>query len=127
MLIKLFPIFFLKSSLRIPKPVLSHNRKNDEKQEIRDSDRAKIAQLMPLDLWLYEYATRLFKARWNHVVNGTFIEPKIAPFPEVTCSSTRYLFGCKNGEFAPFISPATPKLYLKNFKRFFNATSLQFP
>ena len=109
------------------KPNLSHARKNDLKREILDTDREKIEKLMPLDLWLYEYATRLFDARWHHMTNGKFIEPDIPPFPTLTCFSTRFMFGCKNDEFSPFLSPVTPKRYLSNFRKFFTETNLHLP
>jgi hypothetical protein len=37
----------------------------------------------PSDLWLYEYAQRLFEARWDYFVNGNeYVHPELPPLPD---------------------------------------------
>ena len=43
----------------------------------------KIKQYVPKDLWLYEYAKRLFEARWEYFAgNCTYIPPELPPLPD---------------------------------------------
>ena len=39
----------------------------------------KVEKYLPKDLWLYEYATRLFEARWNYFMgnNCTYVPPEL--------------------------------------------------
>jgi len=43
----------------------------------------KIKKYVPKDLWLYEYAKRLFQARWNYFMgsNCTYVSPELPPLP----------------------------------------------
>ncbi len=47
---------------------------------------AKVREYLPQDLWLYEYAQRLFEARWDYFTNangnGTYIHPQLPPLPK---------------------------------------------
>jgi hypothetical protein len=45
----------------------------------------KIARYVPKDLWLYEYATRLFEARYSYLVGGggcADVPPALPPLPD---------------------------------------------
>lgn len=45
-------------------------------------ERAFVESLMPMDVWLYKYAQRLFERRWAHLVLGhEFVLPHMPPFP----------------------------------------------
>jgi hypothetical protein len=55
----------------------------------------EIASLMPQDLWLYEFAKRLFEARWSkYKTGGVYTAPERPPLPEMTCISTRFELNC---------------------------------
>eukprot|EP00980_Cylindrotheca_fusiformis_P012765 scaffold3120_cov73-Cylindrotheca_fusiformis.AAC.1 len=45
-----------------------------------------IAKYVPADLWLYEYAKRLFEARYDHFINGIneYVHPELPPLPNFT-------------------------------------------
>lgn len=68
-------------------PVLP--KKNKAKRKYPDpSDEIKleIEKLLPSDMWLYEFAKRLFDARWNYVMqlNGQhkYVPPILPPLPQ---------------------------------------------
>ena len=38
---------------------------------------------VPKDMWLYEYAKRLFEARWDYFNGkGSYIHPQLPPLPD---------------------------------------------
>ena len=41
----------------------------------------RIESLIPMDMWLYAYAKRIFQARWNFFKTGIYIQPDYPPFP----------------------------------------------
>jgi len=42
-----------------------------------------IERYLPQDIWLYQYAQRLFEARWNYFIeNQTYVHPEMPPFPD---------------------------------------------
>ena len=41
----------------------------------------KIENLIPMDMWLYKYAQRLFQARWKWFKTGIYLEPTYPPYP----------------------------------------------
>lgn len=44
---------------------------------------AEIESHLPGDLWLYEYATRLFEARWTHATtDAPYAHPDLPPLPD---------------------------------------------
>eukprot|EP00980_Cylindrotheca_fusiformis_P012767 scaffold3120_cov73-Cylindrotheca_fusiformis.AAC.3 len=50
-----------------------------------DIEQKMIAEYVPADLWLYEYAKRLFEARYDHFINGNeYIHPELPPLPNFT-------------------------------------------
>jgi hypothetical protein len=77
----------------------SNDRKKNKKRKVTKEDGLKrnniqhqhqtstlveeIAKYIPMDIWLYEYATRLFDARYDYFVNGgcTYIPPELPPLP----------------------------------------------
>ena len=43
----------------------------------------RIAKYVPKDMWLYEYARRLFDARYDHFVLGcAYVPPELPPLPD---------------------------------------------
>ncbi|KAL3784692.1 hypothetical protein ACHAW5_002870 [Stephanodiscus triporus] len=43
----------------------------------------RIAKYVPKDMWLYEYARRLFEARYDHFVMGcAYVPPELPPLPD---------------------------------------------
>lgn len=64
---------------------------------VEEEQRNELASLMPQDIWLYEYAKRLFEARWNRYKTGIYKSPERPPFPNVTCISTRSELNCTSG------------------------------
>jgi len=58
---------------------------------------------MPMDLWLYEYAQRLFNARYEFFKTGKVAIPERPKFPKITCRSTRYILMCSDGPYAPLL------------------------
>ena len=86
------------------------NAKNKKgpKSTVTDEERNALAILMPQDMWLYEYAKRLFEAKWEFYKTGeAFKAPELPALPEISCSSTRFTLNCTSGPFAGnFQSPA---------------------
>ena len=44
-----------------------------------------IESYLPQDMWLYEYAKRLFEARWNYFAGeskGVYVHPELPPLPD---------------------------------------------
>ena len=65
-------------------------------------DREILESLMPMDIWLYNYAELLFEARWQQYKTGIYREPELPHFPEINCRSTRYILACnKNAQLGP--------------------------
>ena len=57
-----------------------------------------LASLMPRDLWLYEYAKRLFEARYRAMKTGEFVQPNRLPLPNTwSCTSTPKHLECCEG------------------------------
>lgn len=68
-------------------PVLP--KRNSAKKQYDDPSKELkllIEQQLPKDMWLYEFALRLFEARWNYVmqVNGQneYVPPELPPLPD---------------------------------------------
>jgi len=59
--------------------------------------------LMPLDMWLYEYALNIFNARLHYLSTGENITPAMPPSPHVFCKSTRYILACSDGPLGAFV------------------------
>ena len=72
-------------------------------------DQKILESLMPMDLWLYNYAKLLFEARWQQYKTGIFREPELPPFPEMNCKSTRHILACNEK------SPLGPLFHTWNF------------
>ena len=73
-------------------------------------DRKILESLMPMDLWLYNYAKLLFEARWQQYKTGIFREPELPQFPEMNCKSTRHILACNEK------SPLGPLYHTWNFR-----------
>ena len=86
---------------------LAHANKTPH-ADITAEDRAILESLMPIDLWIYEYAKTLFDARWEQYKTGVYRDPKMPPFPQINCKSTRYILAC-NGK-----SPLGPLYHVWN-------------
>ena len=78
-------------------------------QNITLDDRKILESLMPMDLWLYNYAKLLFEARWQQYKTGIYREPELPTFPEMNCKSTRHILACNKK------SPLGPSYHTWNF------------
>ena len=48
-----------------------------------EETKKKISKFVPKDIWLYEYAKRLFEARWNYYIgNCPYVSPELPPLPD---------------------------------------------
>ena len=85
------------------KLVISHKKKQKDsvtKMGPSPEEKKALALLMPQDLWLYEYARRLFFARWDGFKYNNYTEPDFPPLPfPLTCISTRVELNCTSGPF----------------------------
>ena len=75
------------------KIVLAEINKTPHSQ-ISARDHDILQALMPMDIWLYNYAKLLFEARWQQYKTGVYVEPELPPFPDINCKSTRYILAC---------------------------------
>ena len=63
---------------------MPHKRKNEKLKKFSSQEIDKrIESLIPMDMWLYEYAKRLFQARWNFFKTGIFIRPSHPQLPGI--------------------------------------------
>ena len=62
----------------LPKANSGHN-----KVQTHNETTKKIESYLPQDMWLYEYAKRLFEARWEYYFagDGTYTHPELPPLP----------------------------------------------
>ena len=79
--------------------------------EISAEEEQILKSLMPMDLWLYDYAKLLFEARWKHYKTGMYEDPELPPFPEPACKSTRFILACNK------MSPIGPLYHVWNISR----------
>ena len=58
-------------------------KRSNKQQQQQSSLEEEIAKYTPMDIWLYEYAIRLFDARYDYFVNGgcTYVPPELPPLP----------------------------------------------
>lgn len=82
-------------SLTLPKS--NSNRAPSAKPSAESVE--KLESLMPQDMWVYEYAKRVFEARWEYFKTGSFKPPNRPPFPKVQCRSTRFILKCTGGPY----------------------------
>jgi len=48
-----------------------------------EETKKKISKFVPKDIWLYEYAKRLFQARWNYYIEKCpYVSPELPPLPD---------------------------------------------
>ena len=84
-----------------------HGNKNSDYPEPTQEEIMKLKQLMPLDLFIYEYVKRLFDHRWRAYlkekskkqyeelrVNGNAMGTLSLPDTIHGCVSTRSIFSC---------------------------------
>ena len=58
------------------------NKASNENTLLNDEiDRKKLEWLMPYDLWLYNYATELLKAKWSFYITCVMEMPDRPPYP----------------------------------------------
>lgn len=97
--------------LRLPMlPKVNANRQSSPKPTV--FEKASLASLMPRDLWLYEYGSRLFEARYQAMLTGTFLPPERPPFPKMwscTSSQSRVELNCTEGPLKGFQRLATTR------------------
>ena len=71
------------------------NKHKDGNNEVRK----KLAELMPFDLWMYDYALHVFEARWKHYLGHKDVKvPEPPDLPDIKCKSTVTTFICENAE-----------------------------
>ena len=71
---------------------------NEHKSE-NNVVRKKLAELMPFDLWMYDYAVQVFEARWKHYLGNKDVKVPVPPhLPEMKCTSTMTTIICENAE-----------------------------
>ena len=61
-----------------------------------------VKNLIPIDIWLYDYAKRLHKARVLYSKTGFYHEPELLPLPEQKCEHFRYSIACIDPEFVHY-------------------------
>ena len=73
---------------------------NINKHKVENNEaRKKLAELMPLDLWMYGYALQVFEARWKHYLGHKGVKVPVPPdLPEMKCTSTVTSVICENAE-----------------------------
>ena len=60
---------------------MPHKRKTENVTNFSTQEIEKrIESLIPMDMWLYEYAKRIFQARWKFFKTGIYIQPSYPPF-----------------------------------------------
>ena len=74
----------------------SNTGKKHQKKIVSDKTRQIIENLIPQDMWLYEYAKLLFEARYNLFKSGVWVEPELPAFPQLNCQTSRYILRCMN-------------------------------
>ena len=84
-----------KNPLKLPQS----NKGKIKHPDITQVEEEALTSLVPQDLWLYEYAQRLFEARWEAYISGStdVFLPERPPIPELTCWSTRFTMNCTSG------------------------------
>ena len=79
----------------VPMAKQNVNKHKDENSEVRK----KLAELMPFDLWMYNYALQVFEARWKHYLGHKDVKvPVPTDLPEMKCTSTVTTLICENAE-----------------------------
>lgn len=58
-----------------------NNRVGAKKRQPSDETKKKIAAYLPMDIWLYSYAKRLFDARFHYFNGGIYFHPELPPLP----------------------------------------------
>ncbi|CAG5113370.1 Oidioi.mRNA.OKI2018_I69.chr2.g7481.t1.cds [Oikopleura dioica] len=76
-----------------------------------------LKNLMPQDIWLYEYAKTVFQARWNYYKTRIYQHPKRPAFPKIPCQSTRFILKCSgtDNDFIFKWDEKMPEEHAKNF------------
>ena len=60
-------------------------------EEPSQATKDKIREHLPQDMWLYEYAKRLFEARWEYFARGgTYKHPELPPLPNFLTNDECY-------------------------------------
>ena len=49
---------------------------HNKNRHLLDATDEKIRSYLPCEIWLYEYARRLFEARWNHYSGKDYEHPE---------------------------------------------------
>jgi hypothetical protein len=87
----------------------------------------KLNALKPLNLWLYEFANRLFDARVDFLKTGVYQRPVRKPMPEMTCLCTRLIMYCPGGELDFWISKEAPAGYEASFWNYLQQLGVKTP
>ena len=84
------------------RPSWKHANENKKKLHTNytTEDMEGLTSLMPQDLLFYEYAKRLFEARWQAYKTGKYTAPELPTLPDpLSCISTRFQLNCTSGPF----------------------------
>ena len=68
----------------------------ENKKYISDNNREFLEKLLPMDIWLYEYAKNLFEARWQLYKYGKSVEISVPALPDIDCIVTSLAMKCKS-------------------------------
>ena len=63
----------------------------------------KLASVMPLDMWLYNYELDVLEARWQRFLGNDVKIPKAKKLPKIDCSVTGNTFRCIGGPIGKFV------------------------
>ena len=85
---------------KVELPKVNQNKHpKKETKEVQD----KLASLMPLDMWLYNFALDVFEARWQRFLGNDVKIPKPKELPDIDCAVTGNTFQCAGGPMGKFV------------------------
>ena len=87
----------------------------------------KLEALKPLNIWLYEFANRLFEARVEFVKTGVYRRPARKPMPKMSCLCTRLIMFCPRGELDFWVSNEAPDGYEAKFWGYLQQLGVETP
>ncbi|CBY34424.1 unnamed protein product [Oikopleura dioica] len=87
----------------------------------------KLNALKPMNLWLYEFANRLFDARVSFLKTGVYQRPERKPMPEMSCTCTRLIIYCPGGELDFWVSKEAPAGYEESFWNYLQQLGVKIP
>ena len=84
-------------SAKLGTSVQMAKKNTNEHKDKNNVVRKKLAELMPFDLWMYDFAVQVFEARWKQYLGHKDVTVPVPPaLPEMKCRSTETTFICQN-------------------------------